>query len=65
MGEEGVYRSPMIQGFWLRLEWLWADPLPDPLLTFAEIVGFPPEVIATLRDLATKGPGASGQKASS
>ncbi len=65
VGEENVYRSTVIRGFWLRLEWLWADPLPDPLLTFAEIAGFPPDVIATLRDLAAKGPGASGEKASS
>ncbi len=64
VGEEGVYHSTVVSGFWLRLAWLQADPLPDPLLTFAEIVGFPPEVMAVLRDLAAKGPRAAGQEAS-
>jgi len=60
--EEGVYRSTVVPGFWLRLEWLWADPLPDPQLTFAEIAGFPPEVINTLHDIAARGPCAAGQE---
>lgn len=64
VGEEGVYRSTVVPGFWLRLAWLQADPLPDPLLTFAEMVGFPPEAMAALRDLAAKGPRAVGAEAS-
>ena len=31
-GEDGVYRSSALQGLWLRVEWLWQDPLP-PLLS--------------------------------
>lgn len=31
-GEDGIYRSSVLQGFWLRVEWLWHDPLP-PLLS--------------------------------
>lgn len=25
---QGVYRSRMVDGFWLRVDWLWQDPLP-------------------------------------
>jgi hypothetical protein len=25
-GSEGVYRSRELQGFWLRVEWLWKQP---------------------------------------
>ncbi|HID62136.1 MAG TPA: Uma2 family endonuclease, partial [Anaerolineae bacterium] len=27
-GREGEYRSEVIAGFWLRVEWLWQEPLP-------------------------------------
>jgi Uma2 family endonuclease len=26
--EDGVYRSRVLDGFWLRVEWLWQRPLP-------------------------------------
>jgi Uma2 family endonuclease len=29
--EEGVYRSQVLPGFWLRTEWLWQEPLPNEL----------------------------------
>jgi Uma2 family endonuclease len=35
----GRYRSTAIQGFWLRLECLWQEPLPSPLRVVAEIAG--------------------------
>ena len=53
--EEGVYRSTVLPGFWLRVDWLWQEELPDPLLTFAEIVG-PSRVMEALRKLAAQGP---------
>jgi Uma2 family endonuclease len=56
VGEDGVYRSTVIPGFWLRVDWLWEEELPDPLMTFGEIVGFPPEVLETLREIAARGP---------
>jgi len=28
---EGVYRSQVLPGFWLRAEWLWQEPLPNEL----------------------------------
>ena len=27
-GDEGEYRSSALTGFWLRVEWLWQEPLP-------------------------------------
>ena len=28
---EGVYQSRSVAGFWLNIDWLWQDPLPDEL----------------------------------
>jgi len=28
IGREGVYHSETLPGFWLRVEWLWQEPLP-------------------------------------
>lgn len=39
-GEEGLYRSEALPGFWLRVEWLWQEPLPDVARTAWEIIGF-------------------------
>jgi len=38
-GEEGVFHSQVIPGFWLRVEWLWQDPLPPSVRTVAQIAG--------------------------
>jgi Uma2 family endonuclease len=27
-GEDGIYRSTVVDGFWLRVEWLWESPQP-------------------------------------
>jgi Uma2 family endonuclease len=35
--EDGVFHSSALPGFWLRIEWLWADPLPGTLETLREI----------------------------
>lgn len=29
--DEGVYRSRVLPGFWLRIDWLWQQPLPRVL----------------------------------
>ncbi|MCC6443613.1 MAG: hypothetical protein IT210_09195 [Armatimonadetes bacterium] len=29
--EEGIFRSQILEGFWLKIGWLWQDP-PPPLL---------------------------------
>ena len=28
-GGEGVFRSEVLKGFWLKVEWLWEEPLPS------------------------------------
>ena len=34
---DGRYHSTALTGFWLRPEWLWQDPLPDPLVLLETI----------------------------
>jgi len=46
VGAEGEYRSRVLSGFWLRVEWLWQEPLPDPLQALGEIAGLEPQVVA-------------------
>jgi len=43
-GREGVYRSQVLEGFWLRVEWLWQEPLPEAEEVLWEIIGY--EVVA-------------------
>jgi Uma2 family endonuclease len=38
---KGVLQSEILAGFWVRLEWLWQAPLPDPLDTLAEVLAVP------------------------
>ncbi|MBS1253623.1 MAG: hypothetical protein MAG451_02675 [Anaerolineales bacterium] len=52
--DDGIYRSEVVSGFWLRVDWLWAEGLPDPQLTFAEIADFPPDAVDTLREIAAR-----------
>src|SRR5437660_12435849 len=30
--ENGVYRSKVLEGLWLKVDWLWQDPLPTLML---------------------------------
>jgi Uma2 family endonuclease len=34
---DGRYRAEVLPGFWLRVDWLWQEQLPDPLLVLREI----------------------------
>lgn len=34
---DGRYHSTALPGFWLRPDWLWQDPLPDPALLLAMV----------------------------
>jgi Uma2 family endonuclease len=36
-GDEGEYRSRVLPGFWLRVEWLWQEPLPKTLDVLREL----------------------------
>lgn len=38
----GVYRSPILPAFWLRVAWLWQEPLPSPVRVVATIAGVDP-----------------------
>jgi Uma2 family endonuclease len=44
-GKEGKYEASVLPGFWLRVEWLWQDPLPSPIRTLAEIAGMHPSIV--------------------
>ena len=39
-GHEGVYRSGVLEGFWLRVEWLWQEVLPGTEEVLWEIIGY-------------------------
>lgn len=43
----GIYRSQVIPDFWLKVEWLWQEPLPSPVRAVAEIAGVDPALIET------------------
>ena len=32
IGDDGIFRSTVLEGLWLKVDWLWQDPLP-PLMT--------------------------------
>ena len=34
---DGMYRSRVLPGFWLRVAWLWQQPLPDPVRAVLQI----------------------------
>jgi Uma2 family endonuclease len=36
---KGCLHSKVIEGFWLKISWLWMDPLPDEIETLAIIMG--------------------------
>jgi hypothetical protein len=35
----GVYNSPVIQGLWLRVDWLWQEPMPRVTEVLREVKG--------------------------
>lgn len=53
-GQEGTYHAAMIRDFWLRVEWFWQKPLPNPLRALGEITGIAPEITEQFLD-AVKG----------
>lgn len=38
-GGEGVFHSQVFAGFWLRVEWLWQEPMPPVDDILLEISG--------------------------
>jgi Uma2 family endonuclease len=55
IGDDGRYESTVITNFWLNVDWLWQQPLPNPQLALAEIMmsigELPAEVKATYQAL--------------
>lgn len=48
VSQDGVYRATALPGLWLRVEWLLAETLPDPLATLAQVAG-PDRIMASLQ----------------
>ncbi len=57
---DGVYRSTVVRGFSLRVEWMLTETPPDAEWAFAELAGLPPAVTEALRTLRQRGPRGSG-----
>jgi len=36
--ENGVFRSAVLPGFWLDVDWFWEESLPNPQLLLAQVV---------------------------
>jgi Uma2 family endonuclease len=36
VGADGIYRSAVLNGLWLKVEWLWQDPLPSLMSVLRE-----------------------------
>ena len=47
------YHSTVLPGFWLRIDWLWQNPLPHPLQVLAEIAGVDPRQVEQFMQLLT------------
>ncbi len=54
-GKEGEYHALVLPNFWLRVEWLWQEPLPSPIRTLAEIVGMDPSLAETFEQALAGG----------
>ena len=46
---DGVYHARVLPNFWLNVDWLWQDPLPDYQLALAEMMLANPNLPAELR----------------
>lgn len=44
-GKEGQYHALTLPDFWLRVEWLWQEPLPHLLRALGEIAGLDSEMV--------------------
>lgn len=54
IGSDGVYQSRVLPHFWLNVDWLWQEPLPNHQLKMAEILKENTAVPAPLRRLYTE-----------
>lgn len=55
IGDDGVYHAAALPGLWLRLAWLWQEPLPNPQVCLAEVLmaadAAPPKIRAAYKTL--------------
>ncbi len=54
VGADGTYRSRVLPGFWLKLDWLWETP-PNELRAIAAIIG-PEQMLRALQHAAEQKP---------
>jgi Uma2 family endonuclease len=50
LDEDDIYHSSVIPNFWLDVNWLWQEELPDPLRTLAKIIGLEALIAALRKD---------------
>ena len=36
VGEDGIFHSEVLDGFWIKVDWLWQDPLPTLMSVLKE-----------------------------
>jgi Uma2 family endonuclease len=51
-GDDGVYHSAVLPGFWFDTRWLVAPELPNTMKTLIDMVGGPERLIAYVRELS-------------
>lgn len=49
--ESGIYNSTILPHFWLNVDWLWEDPMPNHQLCLAEVIKDNEAIPAELRQL--------------
>lgn len=47
--EKGIFRSAVLPGFWLNVNWFWEQPLPNPQLLLAQLLMTSEGVTAEIR----------------
>ncbi len=61
-GHSGRYDALVIPGFWLQVEWLWQEPLPNPLRLLGEIVGMDAGLLERFLGALRQTPGTSDRE---
>ncbi len=51
LDSDRIYRSLVLPGFWVDVEWLWQHPLPHPLTILGEIAGIHAQEVLRFMEL--------------
>ena len=54
IGSEGKFDSKILPGFWIKIEWLWQEPLPSALRILGEIAGIDAEIVERFENALKK-----------